>query len=102
MEAEIKETIEQSEKYKKELSDSGRQPEVATPEQKPNFKYQPKFPKPSTPQGDFMKQKLSPNAAEGKESLGLKDLAKLAAEKKEEGKKLGKKIGSKKYRGGKK
>ncbi|MBR6965072.1 type IV secretion system DNA-binding domain-containing protein [Candidatus Saccharibacteria bacterium] len=102
VEAEIKETIEQSEKYKKELSDSGRQPEVATPEQKPNFKYQPKFPKPSTPQGDFMKQKLSPNAAEGKESLGLKDLAKLAAEKKEEGKKLGKKIGSKKYRGGKK
>ena len=38
-------------------------------EQKPNFK--------STPQADFKRQKLSPNEAEGRESLGLKDLAKL-------------------------
>ncbi len=101
VEAEIKETIEQSEKYKKVLSDSGRQPEVTETEQKPNFKYQPKFPKQPTPQGDFIKQKLSPNAAEGKESLGLKDLAKLAASK-EAGKNIGKKIASKKYKGGKK
>jgi hypothetical protein len=40
-------------------------------EQKPNKK-------PHTPQGDFMKAKLSPNAAEGKNRPGLKDLAKLA------------------------
>ena len=85
VEAEIRETIEQSEKYKKELSDSGRQ-ESATPmfvpvrtnvastEQKPNFK------KPSTPQAEFRRQNLSPNAAEGKERLGLKDLAKLVNE----------------------
>ena len=93
VEAEIRETIEQSEKYKRELSDSGRQDgPVFTPvsrtmvtdapsmptngyvlkaEQKPNIK------RPSTPQEDFRRQNLSPNAAEGKERLGLKDLAKL-------------------------
>ncbi len=88
VEAEIRETIEQSEKYKKELSDSGRQPENSTPvftpvrnEQKPNFAYKPKFPK--TAKDDFKKQNLSPNAAEGKERLGLKDLAKLVSEKAE-------------------
>lgn len=96
VEAEIRETIEQSEKYKKELSDSGRQPEVvstpvfapvrnanivghksapvSTPihhtEQKPNYKF-------SSPQAEFRRQNLSPNAAEGKERLGLKDLARL-------------------------
>ncbi|MCR5832865.1 MAG: type IV secretion system DNA-binding domain-containing protein [Candidatus Saccharibacteria bacterium] len=89
VEAEIRETIEQSEKYKKELSDSGRQPEDSTPvftpvrnEQKPNFAYKPKFPK--TAKDDFKKQNLSPNAAEGKERMGLKDLAKLVAEKEQE------------------
>lgn len=91
VEAEIKETIEQSEKYKKELSDSGReageksqiaQKPAPKTEQKPNFAYQPKFPKPATPQGDFIKQRMSPNTAEGKDRPGLKDLAKLAAEKK--------------------
>ncbi len=90
VEAEIRATIEQSEKYKKELSDSGR---VAgeegnnnnTPEnvsssagnynqkQKPAFQYSP------TPQSDFKKLKLSPNAAEGKERLSLKDLGEWAA-----------------------
>ena len=111
VETEIRETIEQSEKYKKELSDSGRQEEpklvintneqpvfrpVSTAntsstqrsaklnkptvksEQKPNLRY------PNTravsPQEDFRRQKLSPNAAEGKERLGLKDLAKLVTE----------------------
>lgn len=106
VEAEIRETIEQSEKYKKELSDSGRQeePRLAintkeqpafrpvkpasssnrasrrtdhNSEQKPNIKYMP------TPQADFRKQNLSPNAAEGKERPGLKDLAKLVAENQE-------------------
>jgi hypothetical protein len=111
VETEIRETIEQSEKYKKELSDSGRQEEpklvintneqpvfrpVSTAntsstqrsaktnkpavksEQKPNLRY------PNTravsPQEDFRRQKLSPNAAEGKERLGLKDLTKLVTE----------------------
>ncbi len=95
VEAEIRETIEQSEKYKKELSDSGRQPEINMPtfvplrdqsakpksEQKPNFKYQPVHkPAPTrnlSPQAEFRRQNLSPNAAEGKDRLGLKDLAKL-------------------------
>lgn len=88
VEAEIRETIEQSEKYKKELSDSGRQDNttvefkvnnnVAKTEHKPNLK------RGSTPQEDFRRQNLSPNAAEGKSRLGLKDLAKLVSE--EEGK----------------
>ncbi|MBO7664839.1 type IV secretion system DNA-binding domain-containing protein [Candidatus Saccharibacteria bacterium] len=101
IEAEIKETIEQSEKYKKELSDSGRQEVLQVrPEQKPNFKYQPKFPKNPTPQGDMIRQKISPNAAEGKESLGLKDLAKLAAAK-EAGNQAPRKNNAKKNRKGK-
>ena len=101
VEAEIKETIEQSEKYKKELSDSGRQEVLQVrPEQKPNFKYQPKFPKNPTPQGDMIKQKISPNTAEGKESLGLKDLAKLAAAK-EAGNQAPRKNNAKKNRKGK-
>ena len=110
VEAEIRATIEQSEKFKKVLSDSGRQEapklvidssvdkpifklsnpsgnpkksssaDVAdrsysdqTPEQKPNAK-------PLTPQADFRRQNISPNTAEGKTHLGLKDLARLAAE----------------------
>ncbi len=100
VEKEIRDTIEQSEKYKKELSDSGRQPmedgnsEISakptfTVEQKPNkpvFAYK-STRKPATPQGDFMRQNLSPNAAEGKERLGLKDLARLVSEKEKEWKK---------------
>ncbi len=121
VETEIRETIEQSERYKKELSDSGRQeepklvidssidtpifkpvassskptrndsksggfsstrggyPSVYRSEQKPNWKA-------STPQADFRRQNISPNAAEGKERLGLKDLARLAAEAEGQGK----------------
>ena len=97
VEKEIKETIEQAEKYKEELSNSGRAAgsapvfapvstsvstsvpspvvspvdKIEATEQKPNKR-------PRTPQGDFMKAKLSPNAAEGKDRPGLKDLAKLA------------------------
>lgn len=82
VENEIRDTIEQSEKYKKELSDSGREAGTefvasglnTKTEQKPNFKYVP------TPQGDFRRAKLSPNAAEGKDRPGLKDLAKLVGE----------------------
>lgn len=92
VEQEIRETIEQSEKYKRELSDSGRQDgtqlvygaDGATPravplsnhhtEQKPNTKH-------PNPQTELRRSGLSPNAVEGKERLGLKDLAKLAMEK---------------------
>ena len=76
VEKEIRETIEQADRYKKDLSDSGRQ-EVEIPhktEQKPNFKYIP------SPQAEFKKAKLSPNTAEGKERPGLKDLARLVNE----------------------
>ena len=92
VENDIRETIEQSEKYKKELSDSGRQPTDEESgdedtEQKPNkpvFAFKPVSKKPATPQGDFRKQNLSPNKAEGKERLGLKDLARLVSEKEKE------------------
>ena len=101
VEQEIRETIEQSEKYKKELSDSGRQDEpkividtaekpVFKPvkqkspntnkskpyldtEQIPNLKY-------SDSKVEFKRQKLSPNTAEGKDRPGLKDLAWLVAD----------------------
>lgn len=86
IEAEIRETIEQSEKYKRELSDSGRQegsseqpifrpvPSNNSPHSK-NTEHKPNY----TPQADLRRSGLSPNAAEGKERLGLKDLAKLVA-----------------------
>ena len=87
VEAEIRATIEQSEKYKRELSDSGRQEEpklVINTTEKPVFRPVNRSnrteQKPNTPQADFRRQKLSPNAAEGKERLGLKDLAKLVEE----------------------
>ena len=96
VEQEIRETIEQSEKFKKEISDSGRQePKLVidskesakdarkfmynsnsgstsgrAPEQKPNFKY-------TDSKVEFKRQKMSPNEAEGKNRPGLKDLAKL-------------------------
>ena len=92
VEAEIRETIEQSEKYKQELSNSGREagnnggaPEftyiggsfpnsvIPSPEQKPNTSRDSL----STPQADFRRTGMSPNQAEGKERLGLKDLAAL-------------------------
>ena len=67
VEAEIRETIEQSEKYKRELADSGRQeaPKLVIE----NGKEKPIY-------------KVSPNTAEGKSALGLKDLASLVADKK--------------------
>ena len=93
IEEEIRATIEQSEKYKKELSDSGRQPAdgEAGNNEKPNFTFVPKSrpePRPAkkpfqpTPQQDFKKLKLSPNAAENKENRpGLKDLKAMVQEK---------------------
>lgn len=93
IEEEIRTTIEQSEKYKKELSDSGRQPAdgEAGNNEKSNFTFVPKSrpePRPAkkpfqpTPQQDFKKLKLSPNAAENKENRpGLKDLKAMVQEK---------------------
>ncbi|MBR3204561.1 type IV secretion system DNA-binding domain-containing protein [Candidatus Saccharibacteria bacterium] len=113
VEDEIRETIEASEKYKKELSDSGRKAgEQGTANwNNPSGSLEPKFvfksaniqksksykpeitrpkteqkPKrPLTPQEEFKKLKISPNVAEEKEGeLGLKDLGKLFAEKEKE------------------
>ena len=65
VEAEIRETIEQSERYKRELANSGRQEAprmvIENGEEKPIYK-------------------VSPNTVEGKTALGLKDLANLVAE----------------------
>lgn len=98
VEDEIRQTIEQSEKYKKELSDSGRQAGEAgnqstenynsrsfsgnfgnsyKTEHKPNARINHN----TAPQVSFDKIKLSPNTAEGKPHNTLKDLGKLAAEK---------------------
>ena len=100
VEAEIRDTIEQSETFKKNLSDSGRQePKLVIDtneqpvfrpagnnrrfidpnrtsnksEQKPNRNV-------STPQADLRRSGMSPNMAEGKERLGLKDLARMVEE----------------------
>ncbi len=107
VEAEIRETIEQSEKYKKELSDSGRMVNEQinnsyttrdyVREAKPisnnsrtfteqNFDVSREGSKKSafqyvpTPQADFRKMKLSPNSAEGKDRPTLKDLGNLVKE----------------------
>ena len=102
VEAEIKETIEQADKYKKELSDSGRtageagnqslsaaqfvfqapKPQTPAPrsEQKPNLTKQPE----RTPQADFRRLGLSPNTAEDKSDRPtLKDLGRLVQESQE-------------------
>ena len=126
VEAEIKETIEQSEKYKKNLSDSGRQEEpklvidtstvtqpIFSPVEEPkrrsssnkrNTERKPNLKRPaSTPQAEFRKQNLSPNTAEGKERLGLKDLAKIVTKTEKEGiKKETKKQGTNRKTGGQK
>ncbi len=97
VEREIRETIEQSEKYKKELADSGRQgsepklvinskakPAPGTTGQKTKG-FTEHIPNTNSPKSraDLMKSGLSPNAAEGRSSMGLKDLANLVAEKTE-------------------
>ena len=107
VEAEIKETIEQSEKYKQELSDSGREAGQASVNQqgtatepkqgstsvnqtgngsveKKGFIYQ------ATPKNDFKKLKISPDTAEGKNDRpGLKDLKKIVSEREHQEKQKG-------------
>ena len=74
VEAEIRATIEQSEKYKKELSDSGRQPhkeDTTTVQNTSPAQHKPAFIK--EPSYQTFK-KISPNTAAGKDSMTLKDL----------------------------
>ncbi len=98
VEKEIRDTIEQSEKFKQDLADSGRKDEpkliidtskefVIRPinrskpanntEHKPNLKV-------ASPQAEMRRSNISPNTAEGKTSLGLKDLANLVETRKDE------------------
>ena len=93
VEAEIRETIEQSEKYKKELSDSGRQEEQGTTSEKSGWgsnygnghivRNYAAGPKPTFIESpaDVKKAKISPNEASGKEGNTLKDLKKMVEEK---------------------
>ncbi len=80
VELEIKNTIEAAEKWKKNLSDSGReagergsqQNNHSTKKEKPVFEF--------TPQAEFRKQKISPSQAQGEQAgPGLKDLSALIA-----------------------
>lgn len=75
VEEEIRANIEAADKWKKALSDSGREAGERSTQpgaNKSTFKFQP------TPQADFRKQKISPNAAENEESgPSLKDLGEL-------------------------
>ena len=81
VEKEISASIEAAEKWKKDLSDSGREAGMrgsqAQEKEKTTYSFVP------TPQADFRKQKISPNAAQGEESSGngLKNLGKLLGEK---------------------
>ena len=81
VEEEIRENIEAAEKWKKNLSDSGREAgergsqmqAAAAKREKPVFEF--------TPQAEFRKQKISPSKAEGKETgPSLKDLGRIVAE----------------------
>ena len=91
VEKEIRDTIEQSEKYKKELSDSGREAGEQGNTQGKNAHNSDNSPSPAkssakfafqpSPKSDFKRLKLSPNAAENKGNRpGLKDLGSLVAE----------------------
>ena len=80
VEAEIRENIEAAEKWKKNLSDSGREAgergsqmqNAGGKKEKPIFEF--------TPQAEFRKQKISPSKAQGEETgPGLKDLGRLFA-----------------------
>lgn len=81
VENEIRETISAAEKYKKDLSDSGREAgeRGSQPKEKPVFA---RVTTP-TPQEELRKQKISPNVFDGKDNSGngLKDIGKLLSEK---------------------
>lgn len=114
VEAEIRETIEQSEKYKKELSDSGRlvneqisnsyttrgsdsrelsnnrggENRTLSRTNTEQGTKKPAFQYVPTPQSDFRKMKLSPNSAEGKDRPSLKDLGALVREREDKNKRV--------------
>ena len=83
VEALIAANIAAADKFKEDLSNSGRAAgergsQAQAKDNKPTFKFQP------TPQQEFRKQKISPNAAQGEEENagnGLRNLGKLFAEK---------------------
>jgi len=85
VEAEIRDTIEQSENYKKKLSDSGRlSPHEST--QRPKYDFQsssikPAFITPETDQQPINPKKVSPNTLSGKNSPTLKDLKSVFQQK---------------------
>jgi hypothetical protein len=84
VEKEIRENINAAEKWKKELSDSGREAGERGSQNQDNGKGKPIFQYQPTPQEEFRKQKISPNAAQGEAQSagnGLKDLGKLLGEK---------------------
>ncbi|MBR3322961.1 type IV secretion system DNA-binding domain-containing protein [Candidatus Saccharibacteria bacterium] len=81
VEAEIKNTIEAAEKWKKNLSDSGREAGERGSQNQSNKKEKPVFE--FTPQAEFRKQKISPSQAQGEQvGPGLKDLGALIAAQK--------------------
>ena len=85
VEEEIRENIDAAEKWKKELSDSGREAGMrgSTGQAAPAKKEKPVFE--FTPQAEFRKQKISPSKAEGKEmGPSLKDLGRIVAEQRKE------------------
>ena len=89
VEAEIRQIMEAADKYKKELSDSGRAageqgnannaaPTIKGRAEKPTFRFEP------TPQFEFKRQKISPNTAQhdGENAgNGLKNLGAMLAQK---------------------
>lgn len=105
IEAEIKATIEQAERFKENLKNSGRPDNTSsnfsttpkspsvyndTPAKAPNFQFSQnkpsktarfEFKKVEQPQDSFKKLKLSPNQAEEKSRPGLKDLSSLISSK---------------------
>ena len=85
VEAEIRDTIEQSENYKKKLSDSGRLSSHEST-QRPKYDFQsssikPAFITPETDQQPINPKKVSPNTLSGKNSPTLKDLKSVFQQK---------------------
>lgn len=85
VEAEIRDTIEQSENYKKKLSDSGKLSSHEST-QRPKYDFQsssikPAFITPETDQQPINPKKVSPNTLSGKNSPTLKDLKSVFQQK---------------------
>ena len=86
VEAEIRDTIEQSENYKKKLSDSGRLSSHESTQRPKYYDFQsssikPAFITPETDQQPINPKKVSPNTLSGKNSPTLKDLKSVFQQK---------------------